>query len=302
MKTFTHPLSFAALGFCALTSVTSPAHAFKVLFYDVRPAEKLMDLPSLSGSRTVTPDEFAKMDAIDLLEFDMVYVDITATDMAKLAAQQGTLKDAVAAGLGLYLQGDLAAFAAAPVAAPASSSVAILSFDIPLQAREHALVVDAELDADDFGDAWNAAGRGFVGTPDGFTVIAEAISEQGNRFPVLIAGAWGYGRVVLRTHHFTDPDAYGIQKVDSAVIAWLTSNEDAPRKEPLQWLVTNYPKHKRPLVAAVPGGLAPIEVDMATPSPQEQAANAIASIGEISDTYLKVRRALPVPTASVSAR
>jgi hypothetical protein len=237
--------------------VASPAHAFRILFYDVRPAEKLLDLPSLSGSRTVTPEQFEKMDAVDLLEFDMVYVDISVTDMNRLARKQQMLKDAVSAGVGLYLQGDLAAYAASPVEAPATSSLQILSFEIPLAAHAHALVKDAELMNQDFGDAYSAKARGFVSVPQGFTVVAEAVTENGTHWPIMMAGGFGHGRIVLRTHHFTDSDAYGVQKLDDAVIAWLTTNEVEPRKEPIQWLVSNYPRKPLTPLQATPTAVAP---------------------------------------------
>ncbi|MCC6808322.1 MAG: hypothetical protein IT381_12940 [Deltaproteobacteria bacterium] len=293
MTTCTHRLATLVLCAAALLS-TTPAHAFRILFYDVRPAEKLLDLPTLTGSRTVSPEEFEKMDAVDLLEFDMLYVDISASDMTRLAKKQHMLKDAVSAGVGLYLQGDLAAYAASPVEAPATSSLQILAFEIPLAAHAHPLVKDAELMNQDFADQYSATARGFVAVPQGFTVIAEAVTEQGRRWPVMMAGAYNHGRIVLRTHYFTDSDAYGVQKLDDAVIAWLTTNEDEPRKEPIQWLVSNYPR--KPLDAA------PMKATATAVTPQ-----ALADLGPLEKTKaVEVsRRPLRVPPpkpTTISAR
>lgn len=273
----------------AAVSIATPAHAFRILFYDVRPAEKLLDLPTLSGSRTVTAQEFEKMDAVDLLEFDMVYVDISASDMNRLAKRQAVLKDAVSAGVGLYLQGDLAAYAASPVEAPATSSLQILAFEIPLAAQKHPLVLDADLQNEDFGDAYSAAARGFVGVPLGFTVIAEAVTDAGRRWPIMMAGAYGHGRIVLRTHHFTDSDSYGVQKIDDAVIAWLTTNEDEPRKEPIQWLVSAYPKKPLEAVKATPTAVATTTLEDLGPLAKE-------------DTHRRPLRVPPPKPTVISAR
>jgi hypothetical protein len=181
------------------------------------------------------------------------------------------------------------------VEASATSSLQILAFEIPLAAATHSLVADAELVNEDFGDPYSATARGFVSVPKGFDVIAEAVTEQGRRWPIMMAGAFGHGRIVLRTHHFTDSDAYGVQKLDDAVIAWLTTNEREPRKEPIQWLVSNYPKK-------------PLEAIKATPTAVN--ATQLADLGPLESATVEAQSAVsrrplrmppPKPT-TISAR
>ncbi len=230
----------------------STAHAFAILFYDVRPAEKLLDLPSLSGSRTIAPKEFAKLTPMELLAYDLIYIDASASDLHHLSAQSAALREAVEAGVGLYLQGDVAAYAAFPVDAPGTRGMRIRAFDFPYDAYDHPLAADGDLLPNDFGDAASAQARGFTSVPEGFSIIAYAEGARGERLPILLAGKLAKGRVVMRSHEFIDRNPEGVEKIDAAIIAWLTSQSDEPRIEPLPWIVANHPRKDLISVALEP--------------------------------------------------
>jgi hypothetical protein len=226
----------------------APAHAFKILFYDVRPSEKLLDLPSLTGSRTVSAEEFSALETEDLLAYDLLYVDSAAGNIEALAKRDVVIGKAVEAGMGLYLQGAMAGYAAAPVVMPGLRSLLVDRFQV--SDTTHPLARNAELADQDFGDAYSAKALGFMFVPEGFTPIAEAVSQHGEAFPIVLAGHYGRGRVVLRTHAFTDSDAYGVQKIDAAIVAWLAGIDGFDQHGPIEWLVSKYHKPVLPRSAS----------------------------------------------------
>lgn len=265
MKTL---IPFAVAQFAVLIAAT-PAHAFKILFYDVRPSEKLLDLPSVTGSRTVSADEFTAMGAEDLLAYDMLYVDSEAGNIEALAKRDTVIAKAVESGMGLYLQGAMAGYAAAPVIMPGLRSLTVERFQ--LANSKHVLATEAELTDQDFGDAYSAKALGFLFVPEGFTTIAEAVSMHGEAYPMMVAGHFGRGRVVLRTHSFTDSDAYGVQKIDAAIIGWLAGIDGLEHHGPLEWLVSKY---HQPMPALTPNDS--LLADILAPTPKTSSAHASA--------------------------
>ena len=149
--------------------------------------------------------------------------------------------------MGLYLQGAMAGYAAAPVIMPGLRSMMVEKFQVA--ASKHPLAANAELIDQDFGDTYSAKALGFMFLPEGFTTIAEAVSLHGESYPIVVAGHFGRGRVVLRTHSFTDSDAYGVQKVDAAIIAWLAGIDGLDHNGPIEWLVSKYHSPMQPVVA-----------------------------------------------------
>lgn len=205
----------------------APAYASRILFYDVRPPEKLLDVQSLDGSRTVSPDEFKLLGPIDLLDFDVLYVDMSAKRKAVLAEQHDAISEALMAGLGVYLQGDLAAYAAAPVMVPPISSIHVAGFHVPMAAGWHAIIDQSGITQEDFGEPGAVDVRGFMGIPQGFDTIAEAFTEDGESYPIILAGQLGHGRLVMSTHRFLDNDDSGVERIDAAIIRWLAREPDA---------------------------------------------------------------------------
>lgn len=282
----------------AATLAAAPAQAFKILFYDMRPSEKLLDLPTLTGSRTVSADEFAELGAEDLLAYDMLYVDSAAGNIETLAKRDAVIAKAVSSGMGLYLQGAMAGYAAAPVTMPGLRSMMVEKFRVA--DNKHPLATNAELIDQDFGDAYSAKAMGFMFLPEGFTTIAEAVSLHGEAYPIVVAGRFGRGRVVLRTHSFTDSDAYGVQKVDAAIIAWLAGIDGLDHNGPIQWLVSKYHQPVQPLVAtpvAAEGVLADAGIPIV--APHAVLAQPMSRVQILTSAQVSAEAA---PQRSISAR